>query len=249
MVEIINKQEILDGKTDSRGVPSTRHLNAMKKIDKLSQNPKFGATLKISVVYNERGQTMETYAFTKKQALAAGAKINDDYLIQIVDEVERLSKLLTAPQLPDFNNPSIAARAWADENDAKQIAQKAVAVLTEQIAVAKPLVDYAEHAATLESSVSVTEWVNSMNNHLKVPIMPLAEALVWLREKGYVCKSMVRACSSSSKPGNEWRFESKIVEIENTNRAINSMLITKRGQIDLWSKMLKDLRGDELESA
>jgi len=182
---------------------------------------------------------METYAFTEEQALAASAKINDDYLIFLVKEVKRLAKLVATPQLPDFTNPSIAARAWADEYEAKQIAQKAVVALEEKLVEAKPkMVTFLSQIGSL-----------TMGNQLKVPIMPRKEALMWLQEKGYICKSKVRACSSSSKPGNEWCFEVKEFKQKNTNKLVYRTLITKRGQIDLWSKMLKDLRGDEYESS
>ncbi len=84
IVVIINKQELKDGKVDNRGVPKTRHADAMNKIEKLSKEPSFGATRKIRVVYNDQGQTMETYAFTKKQSVAAGARINNAKNIHMV---------------------------------------------------------------------------------------------------------------------------------------------------------------------
>lgn len=38
-----------------------------------------------------------------------------------------------APSLPDFSNPAAAARAWADEYEAKMLAQKQVVALTETV--------------------------------------------------------------------------------------------------------------------
>jgi len=49
---------------------SVEHNKAMKVVEKLSEEPSFGAVEKLATVYNDRGQTIQTYSLTKKQAIA-----------------------------------------------------------------------------------------------------------------------------------------------------------------------------------
>ena len=179
IVDIINKKEREDGEVDSQGKPKTRHNKAMEKIEKLATEPGFGAVPKIGIVYNDRGQTMETYAFTKTQAIAAGARINNFYLMQVVMELKRLAKLVKTPQAlqapKTLKEALLLAVAQEEELEQMQLKQN---VLTEKITEDKPKVELVKHIASRDGSVSVTEWVNSMNNRLKEPIKPLAEAMV-----------------------------------------------------------------------
>jgi len=72
----------------------------MKKIEKLSQEPSFGLPLKTrgkqKTGFGEK--EIDTYAFTKIQAIAAGARINNAYLMQAVDELVRLTQINNTPQ-------------------------------------------------------------------------------------------------------------------------------------------------------
>ena len=71
---------------------SVQHSKAMAKIGVLSLEPSFGTVSKIDIVYNEQGQTIETYLLTKKQAIAVGAKLNNSLLMKVIDTVEELEK-------------------------------------------------------------------------------------------------------------------------------------------------------------
>ena len=112
IVKVINQEEIANGDVDSEKKPKTRHRNAMRKIDQLAKEPSFGAVRKTRIVYNESGQTFETYVFTHKQAIAAAARISNKYLIRVVDELERLQKKTSS--VPDFTDPVAAAEAWLE---------------------------------------------------------------------------------------------------------------------------------------
>ncbi|SET61102.1 Phage anti-repressor protein [Nitrosospira multiformis] len=58
---------------------------------------------------------------------------------------KRLKSLTVVPTLPDFTNPAIAARAWADEVEAKQAALV-------QLEAAKPSVEFVQKYAEAEST-------------------------------------------------------------------------------------------------
>lgn len=65
--------------------------------------------------------------FAKKLAMQVrtekGEQVRDYFL-----ECEELAKRQVVPQLPDFTNPVVAARAWADELEQKQIAMQKLAI-------------------------------------------------------------------------------------------------------------------------
>lgn len=84
----------------------------------------------------------------------------------IIKRWKELESQALRPQLPDFTNPVEAARAWANEVEAKQIAQ-------EQLAIAAPKVEYFDKVAeraTLLNATQVGQKVGMsaiiMNRHL-----------------------------------------------------------------------------------
>ncbi len=104
IVDLINVEEVKEGKVDSKGEPLTRHRNAMKKVKKLTAEASFGHPPIISVSYikgNGATGAIETYALTKKQSIAAAAKINDKHLMQVIDRVQLLEseRVIPSPQL------------------------------------------------------------------------------------------------------------------------------------------------------
>ena len=70
-----NEQYVITLKeiTDLIGV---EHNKAMKKVEELALEEGFGTLAKTATVYNSKGQTIDTYQFTKKQAIAVGARLN-----------------------------------------------------------------------------------------------------------------------------------------------------------------------------
>lgn len=67
-----------------------RHNDSMSKIEKLALEPSFGTLRKTRIVYNEQGQEVDTYLLTKKQAIAAGAKLNNSLLMKVIDRLEEM---------------------------------------------------------------------------------------------------------------------------------------------------------------
>lgn len=65
-----------------------RHDRAIKVIEKLAQEPTFGTMYDIDIVYNEQGQKVKTYALNKIQAIAVGAKLNNELLMRLVNKLE-----------------------------------------------------------------------------------------------------------------------------------------------------------------
>ena len=76
---------------------SVEHNKAMKVVEKLSQEPSFGTVEKIATVYNNKGQTIDTYKLNKKQAIAVGAKLNNSLLMKVIDRLEELESVNMRP--------------------------------------------------------------------------------------------------------------------------------------------------------
>jgi hypothetical protein len=92
-VGVITLKEITD-------LITVEHNKAMKVVEKLTLEPNFGAVEKSATVYNDRGQTISTYLLTKKQAIAVGAKLNNNLLMKVIDRLEELENKLLQKNLP-----------------------------------------------------------------------------------------------------------------------------------------------------
>ena len=77
---------------------SVRHNDSMKKVAKLSLEDGFGTLREFRTVYNSKGQTIETYVFTKKQAIAVGARLNNTLLMKVINRLEELEATKHTPQ-------------------------------------------------------------------------------------------------------------------------------------------------------
>lgn len=68
----------------------------------------------------------------------------------IIDRWQELESQALKPQLPDFTNPVEAARAWANEVEAKQIAQQ-------HLAIAAPKAEYFDRVAERTALLNATQ--------------------------------------------------------------------------------------------
>ena len=94
---------------------SVRHDKSMTKVEELSFEDGFGTLSKIDIVYNDKGQTIPTYQFTKKQAIAVGARLNTAMLMKVINRLEELelSKQFKIPQT--FSEALLLASKQAEQ--------------------------------------------------------------------------------------------------------------------------------------
>lgn len=62
--------------TDLLGV---EHNKAMKKVEKMAEDPEFGWLSKTSIAYNDKGQTIQTYQLNKRQSIAVALRLTPPY--------------------------------------------------------------------------------------------------------------------------------------------------------------------------
>jgi len=76
------------------------HNKAMKTVAKMAENTEFGTVEKVATVYNDKGQTVETYKLDKRQSMAVSAKLNTALLMRVIDRWQELeAKWLAARYL------------------------------------------------------------------------------------------------------------------------------------------------------
>lgn len=86
------------------------------------------------------------------------------------------------PSLPDFTNPAIAARAWAEQFEQRQVAESKIFALTNQIKADKPKIDLADKF--LDSTGDFI--IRMVAKALGVGVMKLYD---WMRQKKLISKT------------------------------------------------------------
>jgi phage antirepressor YoqD-like protein len=76
--------------------------------------------------------------------------------------------------LPDFTNPVAAARAWADEREAKELAEATVKAAQEQLAIAAPKIAFTN---SVDASTNAIPFADAAN-WLKIPALQGRNKLV-----------------------------------------------------------------------
>ena len=89
------------------------------------------------------------YLLDQETSLCLVAGYSAPLRMAIIKRWKELEDQALKPQLPDFTNPVEAARAWANEVEAKQIAQ-------EQLQIAAPKVEYFDRVADVHNYMNAT---------------------------------------------------------------------------------------------
>ena len=103
-------------------------------------------------------------------------------------ECERRA-LAAAPQLPDFTDPVAAARAWADEVEAKRRAEAHARALTQQLETDAPYTEIAR-AITGQATMTRRDWCALMKTDHGLGLRE-TELTAWLFEKGYLYRDQL----------------------------------------------------------
>lgn len=67
-----------------------QHSKAMLKVERMAKEPEFGTVSKMDSVYNDKGQTVETYILDKRQSVAVSSMLNTALLMRVIDRWEQL---------------------------------------------------------------------------------------------------------------------------------------------------------------
>lgn len=134
-----NSNEVTITLKDLTDIIGVEHNKAMKKVELLSKEQSFGTLAKMATVYNNKGQTVETYLLTKKQAIAVGAKLNNALLMKVIDKIEELEKERQTQTIQLPTNPmeilSLTYEALKNTNEELAEVKQDVEVLKNDITI------------------------------------------------------------------------------------------------------------------
>jgi len=88
----------------------------------------------------------------RRDSIVVVAQLCPEFTARIVDRWQELESQVAQPvvALPDFSNPSDAARAWADEYDGRKAAEQ-------QLAIAAPKAEALDRIAVAEGDMCITD--------------------------------------------------------------------------------------------
>lgn len=155
----MNSQEIAD-------LVKSRHDKVKQSIERLSTPNKVRdaviALPPMGVVvstFNNRTYQTEVYTFSgekgKRDSLIVVAQLCPEFTATIVDRWIELEQQAARARLPDFTNPVAAARAWADEFEAKQVALA-------QLEQAKPKIQHYDTVVERDTLLNATTVAHSV---------------------------------------------------------------------------------------
>lgn len=228
-----------------RGERPLEHRNVKASIQRLVKS---GAIQLSSLQKVENKQSLspnkwvEVYEFKgeqgKRDSYVLVAQLSPQFTALLVDrwmELEKQVKEQNAMAIPDFTNPSEAARAWADQFDARVTLALEVKKQNELIEEAKPKIDYYESVKTTENCLDVTEFAAVLN-------IGRNAMYEWLRDAGYLIASGSNRNLPKRRYMQQGLFEVKQTvwrDYEGRKQVSRKTLITGKGNTYLVNKLIE----------
>lgn len=202
----MNSQEIAD-------LVQSRHDKVKQSIERLVSRgvielPPMGeikTATKPSAIYIFSGDK------GKRDSLVVVAQLSPEFTGVIVDRWIELEKQASAPTLPDFTNPVAAARAWADEFEAKQAALI-------QLEQAKPKINHYDAVVERDNLLNATQ----VAQKLGITAQELNKRL-----------GMIDVYNKAVKRGKvfkQWFIEKGFGKMKQTSNGYSQPLFTLRGE-------------------
>jgi phage antirepressor YoqD-like protein/phage regulator Rha-like protein len=140
-------------------VVQSRHDSVKRAIETLADKGIINSPLPVE--YSDHvgaGRPGTEYRLDKRSSIIVVAQLSPEFTAALVDRWAQLeAEAKGKPVLPDFNNPIIAARAWADEAEGRMLAETAVKHLGATVLEQAPKVKFAEAVAEAVNAQTVQE--------------------------------------------------------------------------------------------
>lgn len=143
-----NNDQVTMSSREIAELVNSRHVDVCRTIDRLIEKAAIGEYAPTAYTHHQNGQQYYEYKVGKRDSYVIVAQLSPEFTARLVDRWQELEAQKNA--LPDFSNPAIAARAWADEVESKQAA-------IAQLEQAQPAVAFANQVEASHGAISVSE--------------------------------------------------------------------------------------------
>mgnify|MGYP001756681171 CR=1 FL=1 len=199
------------------------HDNALKLIRNLIAGGIVKNTTPHNYIHPQNNQSYTEFLSDKRDSLVIVARLSPEFTAAVVDRWQQLEN--QTPSLPNFNDPVAAARAWADELEAKQVA-------IAKLEMARPKIAHYDNVVQKEGLLNATQVAQ------KVGLSAVALNRV-LDELGVYNKAVKR-----SRVFSQWVIDKGLGVIKQTEQGFSQALFTLRGEawvieklnMSTWSK-------------
>lgn len=128
-----------------------RHDNVMTDAKKMLTELNLNAPDFLGTYKTTQGNEYQCFYLPKREVMILVSGYRIELRAKIIDRLEELeNQQKTTALLPDFTNPAESARAWAEEYEKRQIAEK-------QAALMKPKADFVDNYVSAGGSKSLRE--------------------------------------------------------------------------------------------
>lgn len=171
---VTNSNELRMSSQEMAELTEKRHDSVKRTIETLAIQ---GVISKPQIVDGEKsanGVVPKLMMVNKRDSYVVVAQLSPEFTAKLVDRWQELENINKA-QLPDFTNPAIAARAWADEVEQKMKALETVKVKDELLVAVADLNIRAGDVSIAEFAKNLAIKGLGQNNLYK-----------WLKGRGYL---------------------------------------------------------------
>lgn len=144
-----------------------RHSDVKRDISVMAEQLNLDVSNFAQIYIDQSNRNQTEYLLDQETSLCLVSGYSAPLRMAIIKRWSELESQSLKPKLPDFTNPVEAARAWANEVEAKQIAQ-------EQLKLAAPKVEYFDRVADVNNYMNATTVGqkvgmsgNALNKHLE----------------------------------------------------------------------------------
>lgn len=202
----------------SKGHAELQHNHFMAKVPEVLGD---GAVKFLGTQTYGNNNTRNVYNFPKREACLMAMSYSYELQAKVFDRMTELeAQQQNVIALPDFNNPAIAARAWAEQYEAKTLALEVVEKQKIQLESQAYSVAYVDNFVKAEGLIGIREAGKVFGINQNALVNMLIGANVLFRENGHL-----QAYAQDIASG---RFVSK-VELDANGKARPSTKFTSKG--------------------
>jgi len=129
---------------------SSRHVDICRSIERMMESGVIKRYAPTAYTHPQNGQPYKEYLLEKRDTFVVVAQNCPVFTAKIVDRWQELESAIQSKAfaaLPDFTKPAVAARAWADQVEARERAEYQAAELASENAKLLPRAKVAESIA------------------------------------------------------------------------------------------------------